>query len=100
MIFTKLKDWALALAGIILAIGAALLYGRHKGREVAEDQRTPRRRATRRRTHGRNRPAMKWIPRPRACRMRRLSGSRTRNQRRRPASCATAGAETDHGDST
>lgn len=33
----RLKDWALALAGIILAIGAALLYGRRRGREAAED---------------------------------------------------------------
>jgi hypothetical protein len=36
-VIARLKDWALALAGIILAIGAALLYGRHRGREAAED---------------------------------------------------------------
>lgn len=36
MILAKLKTWALWLAGLIAAVASAWLYGRHKGKQAAE----------------------------------------------------------------
>ena len=36
MILAKLKTWALALFAVLAAIATALLYGRHKGKQAAE----------------------------------------------------------------
>jgi cbb3-type cytochrome oxidase subunit 3 len=36
MILAKLKTWALALFAVLSALGLAILYGRRKGKAVAE----------------------------------------------------------------
>lgn len=42
MILAKLKTWALALFAVLAAIATALLYGRHKGKQAAEQDEAAR----------------------------------------------------------